>query len=255
LIDIPENIYGHRKRLEWIMSHIRKTDTVLEVGCGTGYMITLQLARQGYNALGVDLDKASITYGQRLFESYGLDPERLICRDLADTPVQADVIIASEVLEHVTDTGMDRFLSAIQGNLKAGGLLLVTIPNGYGCFEIESLIFRFTKLQDFLSDTGIEKMLNIMKKKVFGFKPYEHPSTLSDSPHVQRFTWGSILKLLSRYNFKTTGIDGSAFISGPLSNLLFTGIKPAMLLSQWAGSLFPSIASGFFIACKKGQKT
>jgi len=41
---VPENEYGQAKRLKWIESNTQKQDTIIELGCGTGYMITLPMA-------------------------------------------------------------------------------------------------------------------------------------------------------------------------------------------------------------------
>ena len=92
---IPENIYGHRKRLEWILRHIHPRQRVVELGCGTGYMITRPLLKLGYDAYGVDLDERSIAYGRELFQRDGLDPDRLQAQNINALPFQADVVIAS----------------------------------------------------------------------------------------------------------------------------------------------------------------
>lgn len=63
-LDLPENIYGHGKRLEWTVSHLADSDRVLEMGCRTGHMITLPLLHLASDAVGVETDAASIEYGQ-----------------------------------------------------------------------------------------------------------------------------------------------------------------------------------------------
>jgi len=72
--DVRENVYGHAKRLDWILAHLRPGDTVLDVGCGTGAMITIPLARRGVRVTGRDTDRASVTLGQGLARDAGLDP-------------------------------------------------------------------------------------------------------------------------------------------------------------------------------------
>ena len=46
-IDLEENAYGHRKRVEWIVAQLKKTDRIVELGCGTGIMITRTLCKLG----------------------------------------------------------------------------------------------------------------------------------------------------------------------------------------------------------------
>lgn len=57
---------GARKRFDWIQSELSKEDKVLEVGCGTGCMISLPLAAEGFLVQGLDLDQKSIEYGKKV---------------------------------------------------------------------------------------------------------------------------------------------------------------------------------------------
>ena len=72
-----ENVYGSVKRLDWIRSQIRPGDRVVDLGCGTGFMITLPLLREGVDVTGVDLDAGSVALGRRILTAAGEDPERL----------------------------------------------------------------------------------------------------------------------------------------------------------------------------------
>lgn len=132
---ILENVYGHAKRLSWIMSHLSKDEMAVEIGCGSGVMITLPLAKAGYRIRGLDPDRASIAYGQEVIGREGLDPELLSSRELLGLAFSPDAVIASEVLEHIPDQALSELLRTVRSELSAGGKLLVTIPNGYGWFE------------------------------------------------------------------------------------------------------------------------
>jgi len=105
---------------------------ILEVGCGSGN-ISRPLAWLGHRVLATDIDEASLEF-MRL---QGV-PETLELRlaGLTDLPAgrRFHVIIASEVLEHVEDPA--RALTVFRGALLPGGLVLVTIPNGHGPWEV-----------------------------------------------------------------------------------------------------------------------
>ena len=248
---ISENIYGHAKRLHWISSFLNPSDRIVELGCGTGCMISLPLAKMGYDIFGIDLHNDSITYGQEIFRKEGLDPDRLKPVSLSEFAVMPDVIIASEVLEHLNQADLLKTLEVIRSKLKRGGMLLVTVPNGYGWFEMESFLWFKTGLGWLIEKLRIGSMVHIPKKWLFGWDiDYPHPSTLANSPHVQRFTCKSIQKLLRSHGFKVMKVGGSVLLAGPFSGLLFTGIKPVMKLNCLLGDLFPNVASAFYIACQ-----
>lgn len=250
--DCPkENIYGHIKRLEWIKEFISKDDLVVEFGCGTGYMITYPLLKDGYNIIGIDLDTKSIEYGQNFFSKVGLEANSLRSVNMKDLDIEPDIIIASEVLEHIPFPYLNETLGTIAHKLKPGGQLLVTVPNGYGWFELESLLWFKCKIGFILQYLQITRVISIIKRFLLGPDiDAPCPSTLSDSPHVQYFTYTSIKALLRRHGFEVIDSTGSVLFAGPFSNLLFTGIKPIMMLNCMLGRVFPVIAAGFYIACR-----
>ena len=89
-----ENIYGSEKRLDWIKSIVNKSQSILELGCGTGLMITIPLLQDGYNIVGIDNHEGSIEYGRGLLKKEGQDINKLKCGNLADLNGQYDVIMS-----------------------------------------------------------------------------------------------------------------------------------------------------------------
>jgi 2-polyprenyl-3-methyl-5-hydroxy-6-metoxy-1,4-benzoquinol methylase len=252
---MKENIYGHTKRLNWIISHLNKGDTIVELGCGTGVMITLPLAKMGFSLFGVDLDDESIAVGQKIFGHEGLNPKTLKAMDISVLDVVPNVIIASEVLEHIPDGDISNVIRIVRHKLKPGGQFLVTVPNGYGWFELESFLWFKIGLGRLMERLHIVRVVNALKFLLLGcdIEP-SYPSTLSSSSHVQRFTHSSIQTLLADEGFKVINITGAVLFAGPISNMFFTGIKPIMRLNCALGRWFPKIASGFYIACRLPAK-
>ena len=252
---IRENVYGHGKRLEWILARVRRSDTIVEFGCGTGSMITIPLARMGYAVSGVDADGNSIAYGRDLCREAGVDPEILRVGGGAEGGPKPDVIIASEVLEHVPAEELPGLLAGLRNTLRERGALLVTVPNGYGWFELESLLWYKVGLGKAIEMLRIDRAVRKLKRILLGegIEAYYHntPSTLSPSPHVQRFTLPAIRLLLERHGFDVVEVHGSVMFSGPFSNLLFTGVKTAMALNAFLGGRVPAAAAGFYLACRR----
>ena len=252
---VPENVYGSSKRLTWLASHFTKIDSILEMGCGTGYMICLPLKKMGYSIQGLDLDSRSIEYGRRVFQDEDIDPSCLKTMDIANVNDLLDVVIASEVLEHISDHDLNDVLKNIKKSLKPAGKLLVTIPNGYGWFEMESFIWNKLGLGKFLQMTRVAHLVESAKKFIFGDATLHppHPSTLSESPHIQRFTLRKIKTLLHQNGFEVLQTSGSVLFAGPFTNLIFHGIKPFLKANCFLGDQFKQLASGYFISCQVAQ--
>lgn len=256
MLEIYENIYGHLNRTKWIMNQVKKEEKGLEFGCGTGVMITAYFLQNNYLCEGIDLDDPCIEYGQDIFKSHGLDPDALMRKDLnliSDNTY--DYIIASEVFEHIEANQIDDIIGLLKLKLKPGGQLFVTVPNGYGWFEFEAFVYGRLKIGWILEKLYVIKAIGTVKK-MLGVKQNMHPSTIANSPHVRRFTWNSIQKLLTKHQFIITEKRGSVLFCGSFSSILFTGIRPIMSLSRMLGKHLGPISSGFyFTAILKEEKS
>jgi len=245
-----ETIYGTTNRMEWIKKFIHKNQTIIDVGCGTGSMMTIPLYLQGYKIGGYDLDLNSIEYGKKLLRENGIEDTFLFCQDITALEKKVDVVILSQVLEHLPTPAMHTLIADCLAVLKPGGLFLITVPNGYGIFELESFLWYKLKLGKAFAMLKIPSVINRLKKLIIVEKE-EFPSSLDSSPHVQRFTYFSLEKALRKHPVIVKEKAGGSFISGPFSNLLFTGIKPIMRINNLLGRLMPMIASDFYIAVQK----
>lgn len=247
-----ENIAGHIQRLNWLRGHLCRTDHALELGCGTGYMITLPMRTWGYDLVGIDLDDRSVQLGRELLACNGLDPGALRMADLRNLEEAYDAIIASEVLEHLADDDLRPVLAAIHERLRPGGQLLVTVPNGYGWFELEAALWFRTGVDRFYRRRRVNRVVSgIHHVLTRGYVDAVFPSTVADSPHRQRFTHRSIQRLLTDAGFGIEHIRGSVLIAGPFSQLLFTGIDPAMRINATLGRRLPWVAAGFYVAARR----
>lgn len=97
---------------------------LLDIGCGLGYL--MEALGQGFTRIGMDYDIHSL----RANRERGL--KNMIRGDATRLPFKEqsmDVIICSEVLEHLPD-GMDEgALAELARVLRPGGRLLVTVPS------------------------------------------------------------------------------------------------------------------------------
>lgn len=250
MIKINENIYGHKSRLTWFKRSIEKTEVGLEFGCGTGIMLSSQLIQEGYDIYGVDLDLPSIDLGKSIYKEHGLDSSRLLCKNLDEfNDDHFDYIIASEVFEHIEEKDIDAIVALIKTKLKNDGILIVTVPNGYGWFEFENIFWTHLKLRFFFRFIFVSQAFNFIRKKT-GTYVSEYPSTIANSPHVRRYTLKYINNYLENKSFKVKEYRGSVLFSGGFSDMFFSGVGFIMKFNLFLGKMFPSIASGFYITTK-----
>jgi SAM-dependent methyltransferase len=247
-----ENVYGHLQRLLWIRDRLGPADRVIELGCGTGVMVTLQLRAWGYDVTGVDLDEASVDYGRTVFDCMGMDPRAISTSDLRDLGGGLDAVIASEVLEHLEDDELRGTVALIHQKLRPGGRLLVTVPNGYGLFELESFLWFRCGLDRVYRRSRANMLVWAFRKRAFGdYLDSPYPSTVAHSPHKQRFTLSGIRRLVERNGFRIAEARGSVLVAGPLTNLLLTGCDRAMAVNGRLGERLSPVAAGFYLLAEK----
>jgi SAM-dependent methyltransferase len=251
---IPENIYGHKKRLLWMIEQIKtlapgrpNSDiSILEIGCGTGVMISIPLASLGYEVTGVDTDDKSIELARAVnpFKN-----AQFLCVDAAVITRRYNFIILAEVLEHMDAPQL--LIKLSRNLLKDSGLLLVSVPNGYGSFEIEQFIWAKLRLGRALEKLKIDWLIGAAKWKLKGWEESPYLSSLSSSPHVQRFTLGRIIKMIKAAGLRVEETRGSTLFAGRISNLLFSGFVLPLKINNSLGSLLKPVASNYYLKCRK----
>jgi O-antigen/teichoic acid export membrane protein/2-polyprenyl-3-methyl-5-hydroxy-6-metoxy-1,4-benzoquinol methylase len=250
----PENAYGSRSRVSWVRDRLVTGMSVAELGCGTGLMLTAPLHRLGVSITGWDVHEPSIMYGRDWLSARGINPLILRCEPFSHAPDSSfDVVIASEVLEHLDDAGLRECLGTIHAKLRVNGLLLVTVPNGCGWFECDQRVHsRLIAPVD--GRLGVFKAVNGIKQVFFGDQIVPaFPSTMADevSPHLQWFSRGGITSRLEAAGFSVESFEGSTLLSGPIADLLITGVPPLMWLNSRVGRQARGLASGFRIVARK----
>jgi 2-polyprenyl-6-hydroxyphenyl methylase/3-demethylubiquinone-9 3-methyltransferase len=128
-------------RLAYIRDHaaehfgrdIRRRDSLadlrmLDIGCGGGILCE-PLARLGAAIVGIDPAANNIAVAQRHAAQAGLtiDYRAVTAETLAEAGEDFDIVLAMEVVEHVTDVG--RFVALAAALVKPGGLLFVATIN------------------------------------------------------------------------------------------------------------------------------
>jgi 2-polyprenyl-6-hydroxyphenyl methylase / 3-demethylubiquinone-9 3-methyltransferase len=100
----------------------------LDIGCGAGILCE-PLARLGASVVGADPSASNIAVAQHHAAQAGLaiDYRSTTAEALAEAGEMFDVVLAMEVVEHVTDVGA--FITHAAALVKPGGLLFVATLN------------------------------------------------------------------------------------------------------------------------------
>jgi len=219
--DLKENLYGHLKKLHFLADELiaqaEKSGIspqqlrVLDIGCGNCEGVTFPLASLGFSITGLDNFEPVISYAKAKNPYPNLN---LICGELSDLPPEAEfeAIVGADFLEHLGEPGP--VLDLLRKRLPPGGVLLLSIPNGYGPFEIEK----------FISEKPLT-ILSRIKRFILRQPPVPAPKLPYniESGHLQHFTKTSLKKLLKNHSFKLAEIRPGALMGANLCEILLSG--------------------------------
>lgn len=235
--DLSENTFGQRKRLHVAaeMVHARMPKTLLDVGCGSGQLLTLPLARNfpQMQVTGLDEDTVSINWAKAQNPPANL--RFLLPGELPDDAV-FDLIVASEVIEHVENPS--EFLIWLRKHLAPGGSVFLTLPNGFGPYE---MVVFFYQLADRL---GLRRKRDAPRGAV--------TDTLAASPHINFFSYAAIQQVIAQAGFKVVHYQPRTFLCGGIFDRLMakklewnaqvSERLPARLASDWMFLISPAAA-------------
>lgn len=233
-----EDSYGLTKRIEFLAAEVERRNPrkVLDFGCGTGDNLTSPLAKRFSQVrfIGVDSDETSIAHAQRHCALANLE-FRHYPREFAFNE-QFDIVVASEVLEHVDQP--DIFLTTLRESLAPGGALIVTVPNGYGPYELGALTATLLQL------SGLYALL--LKLKHVFFPAPASPTqvdTLAISPHVNFFSFGELRRLFNERGLATAHYRSRTFLCGFGFDQILRGSAVLRWNARVADHLPPQIVS------------
>lgn len=210
---LTENTYGDAKRLAFVDALVRsrRPHSVLDVGCGSGDLLTAPLAaaHPEVDVVGVDADAVSLAHANARHGG-----GNLCFLPFPELPRERrfDLVIASEVIEHVENP--DEFLRELRGRLTDGGAILLTLPNGYGPAELGAT------LEALLQVSGAYRVVRALWRAL-GLKRaaamQQAPAlvdSLAISPHVNFFGFRAIRALLAEAGLAVESYRPRTFLCG-----------------------------------------
>ena len=189
----PEDI----KRLDFIVNQIDQACNqgarVLDVGCGNGN-ISKALGSLGYIVTGIDISAASVEQASKHNPFENVNFKVADAEKLAETET-FDAVVCSEVLEHLNEP--KHLVSALQKLTADTGILVITVPNGYGPREL-----LVTQPIIWLEKNGFGKTIASIKRAL-GYANATVQSSNPDLTHIQFFTTRTLKKTIEPFGFKS----------------------------------------------------
>jgi len=248
-IPLPtEDIFGNTKKLKFILTEIAthrarlgRDIVVLDFGCGNAEALGRYLIGPGLRYVGVDFHAPSLAHARDRFAAPN-------AQFLAAVPpgITFDAIVYADVLEHLDDPLAA--LAAHVRQLAPDGIVVGSVPNGYGACETEKFIDRHLRLY---------QMLRWVKRTALreaGRLPNLPPPIPynSESGHVVFFTLRSLRQMVDAAGLRLARFGHGGFVGADLTgSTIFAGrrfvdwnVRIADRLPNWA------VSTWYFVLAK-----
>lgn len=200
-----------KRRVKMLTSQIKADDSVLEIGCGTGYF-TKDIVKTGANVTAIDISPELLDIASNEVAAANVKFKIENAYDLTFSNNSFDKIVGSSVLHHLE---IEKAINEMYRVLKPGGNIYFTEPNMFN------------------PQIAMQKNIPALKRH------------LGDSPDETAFFRWSLKRLLQRAGFSEISIVPFDFLhpAVPKSLIPFvssTGefVERIPLLKEIAGSLY-----------------
>lgn len=156
--------------IEDIDNHNRLNFQILDIGCGRGWLTNL-CSTYG-EVTGIEPVKKVVKYAKTLFPV--LDIRCQTPGELLEQQLQYDLIVCSEVIEHIPDLQKDAFVNKFLLLLKPGGTVILTTPRQEILSEWQQHTNPNQPVEDWLSEQQVQSLFasfKIVTKKRLSIPP------------------------------------------------------------------------------------
>ncbi len=145
--------------------NITSDDTVLEIGCGSGNLLS-RMAKRALLAMGVDISEASIDFAKQ--QCAGLNNVHFKVNSISKMELPDSYyskVVCQEVIEHLFKEEIDQLISKSYKALKPGGHFLITTPNYSSLWPLIEYIMDKLKLSPSMAGHQHVTKFNMNKLK------------------------------------------------------------------------------------------
>lgn len=128
--------------------YLKPRMTILDIGCGVG-TVDIYLASRGYKVMGIDISTNAISIARKNALNLGVSGNvkfKTINFNNMSIKGMFDVVICSEVLEHLKDDKST--VDKIRKHLKSGGIVIASSPS------TNAPLYKIGMLKKFDSEVG-----------------------------------------------------------------------------------------------------
>lgn len=153
---------------------------VLDVGCGGGVLCEA-LTRFGATVTGIDVSARSIAIARQHSEENGFTIDYQCC-EMSDITDSFDLIVAFEVIEHVTSVA--NFIQDLEAHVRPGGIIALSTVNR-------------TSLSYLTAILGAEKIMRLLPRGTHAWEKFVKPSEImraasSQIQDIQGYTYNPL---------------------------------------------------------------
>ncbi len=159
--------------LEQLSRRNHQSLRILDVGCGRGWLTNL-LTEYGY-CEGIEPVKTVVEYARTLFPNLvfhvGFPGDLLVCDDFQPY----DLIVTSEVIEHIPNIQKNNFIDTLRRLLKPNGAVILTTPRGEVWDQWKSVSTPNQPVEDWITESDL-----LDRFQSCGFSSFGHEQIFFD---------------------------------------------------------------------------
>lgn len=126
-----ENLIYHLARYKFVMRQLKPSETILEVGCGTGYG-SFFLSNYVKKVNAIDIEDDLIDYANKIYQKENIQYQKInLLEDkefITQNKNKYDTIICFEVIEHLPREQGLQLMKTINSLKKTNGLAYISTP-------------------------------------------------------------------------------------------------------------------------------
>ena len=169
--DNPDEVQRLLQRNKLVLDHnlgsffeskVKKTDEILDLGCGYGSFLNF-LEFHGYTkATGVDLSREEIKFCRQRFSKYQYSVAD-ITRFVEKTQKKYKIIYLSHVLEHIPRMQTIKLLTGIKKIMADDAYLIVISPNSSAYFNSMATRYGDMTHETGFTNNSLHQLFNVLK--------------------------------------------------------------------------------------------